>query len=142
MTSETYRIFCKMQGSNGAYCVAIRNGKLALALPNMGDQSQQWHKEGIDNCHFMLVDKHTHKVVKFYGNGDQLIMVNRPAKLGKSLSWTEGTEDCGGYTFLRAPALNMVMDALGASIHDGAVISVYPKNNPTTDNQLWKFVPV
>ncbi|KAK9667079.1 hypothetical protein RND81_14G231300 [Saponaria officinalis] len=110
----TYRISCKKQGSDGAYYVAVRNDTLALAAANTDDDSQ-------------------------------LIMVNKPCcdNGDKSVLWAEETEDESGYKFLKAPPLvDMVMDALGASINDDATISVYPRKRPTSDNQLWTFVPV
>ncbi|KAL9231764.1 hypothetical protein vseg_006950 [Gypsophila vaccaria] len=137
------RIYCKKQGTTGHFCITARNGKLVLTRPNICDSNQLWRKENSGNSNFMIVHSATNKAVKYCGRGDQLILVNKPNCVDKSLLWADSTENHGGYRFLRTPALlDMVMDAWGGIINEGVMLSIHPQNkggaNP--DNQLWKFV--
>ncbi|KAL9231763.1 hypothetical protein vseg_006949 [Gypsophila vaccaria] len=140
----SYRIYCKRQGPGGNYCVAVRNGKLVLTLPNICDSSQVWRKEDSCNRSFMLVHRDTNKVVKFCGKGDQLYLVNKPNCVDKSVLWSESAQNYGGYRFFEIPALlGFVMDAWTGIIKDGTKLSIFTTSDKCSpaENQLWKFIP-
>ncbi|XP_074272191.1 ricin B-like lectin EULS3 isoform X1 [Silene latifolia] len=145
-----YRLHCNRKGKDDEkdYCVTIRDDKLCLAFPNDSDPDQLWHKDERGSCGFMLVHKATNKAVKYEGQGDQLILVNKPIYLDKTVVWDESEDIKSGYKYIRTQIdPDMVMDAYTGIIDDGTKISIYPENKKVNappkenaDNQLWKFI--
>ncbi|KAL9246221.1 hypothetical protein vseg_019783 [Gypsophila vaccaria] len=135
----TYRIYCKRQGRCCRnYCLAVRCGRLVLALPNNCDSSQLWRKENT-NCGFMLVNNCSNRCIKYCGTGDQLELVCKPNCPGNTVTWTECGDRTCSYGYIRTQNnCNMVMDAWTGIIADGLPVSIYPQQN--SDNQFWKLV--
>ncbi|XP_074272193.1 ricin B-like lectin EULS3 isoform X2 [Silene latifolia] len=141
----TYKLYCKRKGASDEkdYCVTVRDDKLCLALPSNSDPAQLWQKFENRHSGFMLVNKATDKSVKYEGQGDELILVNKPIYVDKTVVWDESEDIKSGYKYIRTQTdHNMVMDAWEREVSDGAKISIYPekKNANDKDNQLWKFV--
>ncbi|KAL9231766.1 hypothetical protein vseg_006952 [Gypsophila vaccaria] len=141
--SSVFVLYCGRTANGRHYCASVRSGRLVLALPNMGDNSQLWSKEVRSDGSFMLVNKANNQVVKFHGEGQQLLLVNKPQTVDRSVLWTEDRNSHGGFKFVRAAALsNLVMEAYGRAIHDGAPITIWSQNVPTASHQLWQFYGV
>ncbi|KAL9231765.1 hypothetical protein vseg_006951 [Gypsophila vaccaria] len=143
--SSAFVLYCRGQqasSNNRFHCASVRSGRLVLALPNMGDNSQLWVREDRGNGSFMLVNKSTNLVAKIHGEGDQLILVNKPQTTDRSVLWTQDSQSHGGFHFIRSSISNMVMEAYRRDIADGTPITIWSQNVPTAHHQLWQFYGV